>query len=82
MAEQVEDERVRLITQNVDDLLERIGAQHVTHIHGDMHSMHCTSCDLRFPKDGKAYCLDTSSPRCGAVEAVKPGVAFFHELTP
>ncbi|MFL9987313.1 SIR2 family NAD-dependent protein deacylase [Paraburkholderia sediminicola] len=75
-------ERVRLVTQNIDDLLERAGAQHVTHLHGDMHSMLCTSCDLRFPKNAEAYRLDTACPRCGAVEAVKPGVVFFHEAAP
>lgn len=75
-------ERVRLITQNIDDLLEQAGAQHVTHLHGDMHSMLCTSCDLRFPKSGEEYRLDTACPRCGAVETVKPGVVFFHEAAP
>jgi NAD-dependent deacetylase len=75
-------ERVRLITQNVDDLLERAGAQHVTHLHGDLHSMLCTSCDLRFPKSGETYRLDTTCPRCGEAEAVKPGVVFFHEAAP
>jgi NAD-dependent deacetylase len=75
-------ERVRLITQNIDDLLEQAGAQDVTHLHGDMHSMLCTSCDLRFPKSGEAYRLDTACPRCGAVETVKPGVVFFHESAP
>ncbi|WP_341313483.1 Sir2 family NAD-dependent protein deacetylase [Paraburkholderia sp. IMGN_8] len=75
-------ERVRLITQNIDDLLERAGALHVSHLHGDMHSMLCTSCDLRFPKEGEVYRLDTACPRCGEVEAVKPGVVFFHEAAP
>jgi NAD-dependent deacetylase len=75
-------ERVRLITQNIDDLLEQAGAQHVTHLHGDMHSMLCTSCDLRFPKSGEDYRLDTACPRCGAVELVKPGVVFFNEAAP
>lgn len=76
------NERVRLVTQNIDDLLERAGAQHVTHLHGDMHSMLCTSCDLRFPKDGDEYHLETACPRCGEVEAVKPGVVFFQEDAP
>jgi NAD-dependent deacetylase len=75
-------EQVRLITQNIDDMLERAGAPHVTHLHGDMHSLLCTSCDLRFPKDGEEYRLDTVCPRCGEVEAVKPGVVFFNEAAP
>lgn len=75
-------DRVRLVTQNVDDMLERAGALHVTHLHGDMRSLLCTCCDLRFPKTGLAYRLDTACPRCGEVEAVKPGVVFFHEEAP
>lgn len=75
-------ERVRLITQNIDDLLEQAGALHVTHLHGDMHSMFCTACDLRFPKSGEEYRLDTACPRCGTAETVKPGVVFFQEAAP
>ncbi|MCA7988715.1 SIR2 family NAD-dependent protein deacylase [Burkholderia vietnamiensis] len=75
-------ERVRLITQNIDDLLEQAGAQQVTHLHGDMHSMLCTLCDLRFPKGGEEYRPDTACPRCGTAEAVKPGVVFFQEAAP
>lgn len=63
-------------------MLERAGALHVTHLHGDMRSLRCTCCDLRFPKTGLAYRLDTACPRCGEVEAVKPGVVFFHEEAP
>ncbi|WP_261546746.1 SIR2 family NAD-dependent protein deacylase [Burkholderia multivorans] len=74
--------RVRLITQNIDDLLEQAGALHVTHLHGDMHSMLCTACDLRFPKSGENYRLDTVCPRCGTAETVKPGVVFFQEAAP
>ncbi|WP_396333351.1 SIR2 family NAD-dependent protein deacylase [Burkholderia anthina] len=75
-------ERVRLVTQNIDDMLERAGALHVTHLHGDMHSLLCTSCDFRFPKEGADYRLDTACPQCGAIEAVKPGVVFFNEAAP
>jgi NAD-dependent deacetylase len=75
-------ERVRLVTQNIDDMLERAGAQHVTHLHGDMHSLLCTCCDFRFPKAGVEYRLDSACPQCGEVEAVKPGVVFFHEAAP
>lgn len=75
-------QRVRLITQNIDDLLEQAGAQYVTHLHGDMHSMLCTSCEVRFPKGGAEYRLDSACPECGAVDTVKPGVVFFHEAAP
>ncbi|ACR31833.1 SIR2 family NAD-dependent protein deacylase [Burkholderia glumae] len=75
-------ERVRLVTQNIDDLLERAGARQVVHLHGDVHSLLCTACDCRFPKDGEHYRLDTACPACGDVESVKPGVVFFNEAAP
>jgi NAD-dependent deacetylase len=75
-------ERVQLITQNIDDLLEKAGARHVVHLHGDMHSLRCTSCDFRFPKDGDEFRSDAACPKCGEVDAVKPGVVFFHEPAP
>ncbi len=75
-------ERVRLVTQNIDDLLEKAGARRVTHLHGDMHSLLCTVCDTRFPNAAGRYRLDTACPHCGAVEEVKPGVVFFNEAAP
>nr|WP_230942069.1 Sir2 family NAD-dependent protein deacetylase [Burkholderia cepacia] len=56
-------DRVRLVTQNVDDMLERAGTLHVTHLHGDMHSLLCTCFDLRFPKTGLEHRLDSACPR-------------------
>lgn len=33
-----------IITQNVDDLLERAGVQNVIHLHGFLREMLCTAC--------------------------------------
>jgi len=75
--------RVRLITQNIDDLLEQAGARSVVHLHGDMASLLCTDCDLRFAGAARGM-LDANAacPECGQVASVKPGVVFFNEAAP
>lgn len=75
-------ERVHLVTQNIDDLLEQAGARQVTHLHGDMISLLCTDCDYRFPVSGKGLDPQAACPACGQVESVKPGVVFFNEAAP
>lgn len=73
-----------IITQNVDDLLERAGCKQVTHVHGHLTEMHCTACNHRW-KIG--YTEWTSESRCqkaecGARDRVKPNVVFFGESAP
>ncbi|MEX3981873.1 NAD-dependent deacetylase [Paraburkholderia sp. EG287A] len=75
-------ERVHLVTQNIDDMLEQAGARQVTHLHGDMISLLCTDCDYRFPVSGRALDPQAACPSCGQVEGVKPGVVFFNEAAP
>lgn len=75
-------ERVQLLTQNVDDLLEKAGATSVIHVHGDLNSLLCTACDLAFPKEGLYFDPATACPICGNHEGVKPGVVFFGEAAP
>lgn len=75
-------ERVLLITQNIDDLLEEAGAQHVIHLHGDMASLRCTSCDVRFAASGRTLDPEATCPSCGEAAPVKPGVVFFNEAAP
>ncbi|WP_371880856.1 NAD-dependent deacetylase [Caballeronia sp. S22] len=75
-------ERVRLLTQNVDDLLEKAGATSVVHLHGDLNSLLCTSCDLVLPKEGLYLDPTAACPICGNHDGVKPGVVFFGESAP
>ncbi|MCP3719404.1 Sir2 family NAD-dependent protein deacetylase [Paraburkholderia sp. CNPSo 3281] len=75
-------ERVHLVTQNIDDMLEQAGARQVTHLHGDMISLLCTDCEYRFPVSGRALDPQAACPSCGQVEGVKPGVVFFNEAAP
>ncbi|HTH60100.1 MAG TPA: Sir2 family NAD-dependent protein deacetylase [Paraburkholderia sp.] len=76
------ERRVHLITQNIDDMLEQAGARAVMHLHGDMISLLCTDCDLRFPKATRALDPEAACPECGQVASVKPGVVFFNEAAP
>jgi NAD-dependent deacetylase len=74
--------RVRLLTQNVDGLLERAGAQAVVHLHGDLLHLLCTACAHRWPVDDDAYAEGTRCPSCDSLKGVKPGVVFFNEMAP
>jgi NAD-dependent deacetylase len=75
-------DRVHLITQNIDGLLEAEGAQAVTHVHGDLEHMFCVECHLRFAREGSGFDRNQSCPRCGKCESVKPGTIFFNEPAP
>ena len=70
-------ERVTLITQNVDDLLERAGALEVIHMHGELTRALCAACGHRWdaPRqmDPQAPC-----PACGRA-ATRPDIVWFGE---
>jgi len=80
---ELEHQGAVLLTQNVDNLLERAGARHVIHLHGRSEDIQCTGC-------GSAWSItttgawDPATDRCKVCgsEAVKPGVVFFHEQAP
>lgn len=81
LQQQYGPERIKLITQNVDDLLERAGCTEVLHVHGLLTQMQCLDCgqawDIGYgewPPYG--YC-----PGCASL-AVKPNVVLFNEEAP
>lgn len=74
-------DRVQVMTQNVDDLLERAGATAVTHLHGELTTAHCTACGTRWQVAG-AFDVEGRCPKCNSLKGVKPGVVFFHEPAP
>lgn len=75
-------ERVKLLTQNVDDLLERAGAVDVTHLHGTLDKLQCTACGTFFAVDMVDYHEGKRCPQCQSLKGVKPGVVFFYEAAP
>jgi NAD-dependent deacetylase len=75
-------DRVQLLTQNVDDLLEKAGAESVIHLHGDIHHYQCAACDHRFERESVHWDQSLACPACSDPLAVKPGVVFFNEPAP
>lgn len=75
--QQARSDRVSLVTQNVDDLLERAGAGDVIHMHGSLTRAKCAACavswDQRGDMDPAAAC-----PACAA-PATRPDIVWFGE---
>ncbi len=67
-----------IVTQNVDDLHERAGAKRVLHMHGELKSALCTSCETRSRWDGPMR----DRPACPACDApsLRPDVVWFGEM--
>lgn len=66
----------------MDDLLEKAGATHVTHVHGEINKLRCTSCDYSWASSIDDYSVDVECPRCDNCYNVKPAVVFFNEPAP
>ncbi|WP_370978167.1 NAD-dependent deacylase [Agaribacterium sp. ZY112] len=71
--------KITLITQNVDDLLERAGANKVIHMHGELLKGLCTACSERFewllPMFKESLC-----PKCHKLGHIRPDIVWFGEL--
>jgi NAD-dependent deacetylase len=74
------DGGLTIVTQNVDDLLERAGLpmERVWHMHGTLRSALCRACEARVPWDG-ALEHGPACPVCG-VAALRPDIVFFGEM--
>ncbi|WP_240938005.1 NAD-dependent deacylase [Nocardioides sp. JQ2195] len=76
--EDVLGEDLLLVTQNIDDLHERGGSRRVVHMHGELLSALCRSCNRRTPwADGLSDF--PPCPRCG-VNELRPDVVWFGEV--
>ncbi|MCK0167920.1 NAD-dependent deacylase [Jannaschia sp. S6380] len=69
---------VTLVTQNIDDLLERAGASDVIHMHGELSRALCHVCDTRWDAP-REMSPDDPCPACGAA-ATRPDVVWFGEM--
>jgi len=72
-------DRVHVITQNIDDLLERAGCTDVLHLHGKIGYMQCGACTKIWEGDMD---VDTRCGKCGCWQKVKPYVIMFGEDVP
>ncbi|SDL00122.1 NAD-dependent deacylase [Paracoccus chinensis] len=69
---------VTLITQNVDALLDRAGAQEVIHMHGRLDSALCGACGHRWPAPDRMP-VGMACPSCSSPEA-RPDIVWFGEM--
>ena len=72
------DGELLIVTQNVDDLHERAGAQRVLHMHGELLSALCASCEARH-RWHEALVQRPPCPAC-AERALRPDVVWFGEM--
>mgnify|MGYP003374526935 CR=1 FL=1 len=72
-------QRVIVITQNIDNLLEVAGCSDVMHVHGHINYIHCTACghEVYINDDYK----DMTCEKCGQ-NHFKPSIVFFGEQAP
>ena len=71
---------VEVVTQNVDDLHERAGSTHVTHLHGELRKLRSMrNPDVIVPIEGWEQKLDATGPD-GAL--LRPHIVFFGESVP
>jgi len=71
--------QLTLVTQNVDDLHERGGAQEVIHMHGILTSMLCGTCEHRWEYLEDAS-PDMSCPKCYVKGSSRPDIVWFGEM--
>lgn len=69
---------VTLVTQNVDDLLERAGAHAVIHMHGQLTRALCAACGHRWDAPHTME-PDDPCPAC-ARAATRPDIVWFGEI--
>jgi NAD-dependent deacetylase len=71
--------RLFLCTQNIDDLHERAGSRHVTHMHGELLKARCAACDHITPwRDDLS--VRVPCPACRKTDFMRPHVVWFGEM--
>ena len=73
-------DRLFLCTQNVDNLHEQAGSQHVLHMHGELFKSRCDSCNRPAFPDEACYEPPTGIPRCSCGGRIRPHICWFGEV--
>jgi NAD-dependent deacetylase len=68
-----------IVTQNVDDLHERAGAERLLHMHGELAKGWCLACGERFAWVGRIG-EAASCPSCQVTGQVRPDIVWFGEM--
>jgi len=71
-----------VITQNIDDLLERAGAVNIMHVHGKLNEVKCTACGEISNIGYTEWDYTKDRCHCGCMKGMKPNVIFFGETAP
>jgi NAD-dependent deacetylase len=71
--------KLLIVTQNVDDLHERAGARRILHMHGELKSAWCLSCDARVRWDEDLR-HGPPCPQCGVAGSLRPDIVWFGEM--
>lgn len=71
-----------VLTQNVDDLLERAGCRAVVHLHGFLPEMVCVDCGAVWNIGYAAWEKGAHCSRCPSIRGVRPRIVFFGEAAP
>jgi len=71
--------RVTIVTQNVDDLHERAGAENVIHMHGELRKVRCRMCGTvhAWEEDIEE---DSGCANCGRAGMLRPHIVWFGEI--
>ncbi|CAA6810057.1 MAG: NAD-dependent protein deacetylase of SIR2 family [uncultured Sulfurovum sp.] len=73
-------ENIVMLTQNVDDMLERAGCTSIIHLHGTLTDLRCEACDTVFPIGYKTQ-EGAICPNCGSSH-IRHNVVMFGEAAP
>lgn len=72
---------IEVITQNVDDLLEKAKCEDIIHLHGFLQELRCMSCDdIVNIKYDMQNSTNSICKKCGA--KMRPNIVFFGEAAP
>jgi NAD-dependent deacetylase len=74
-----------IITQNIDGLHSKAGAESVLEVHGSLRTLSCTNCYLQLPsaellKEYLLHCTVPHCPACGSI--MKPDIILYEEQLP
>jgi NAD-dependent deacetylase len=73
-------DRLFLCTQNVDNLHEQAGSQHVVHMHGELFKSRCDACRRAAFDDVQTYAPPAEIPRCECGGQIRPHICWFGEV--
>ncbi len=68
-----------LVTQNIDNLHEQAGSQHILHMHGELLKSRCASTDKLYPCSSDMT-IDDVCACCGVSGNLRPHVVWFGEM--